>query len=113
MTSGYHEPSNERSRHLISSILVTDIIPSPMGISAIGPGRYFLFVQFSVSSLQHRPERVQISLDLVKIFRRNFFPRHFERSPELFPKLSELFLVHHMLLGNEWISPILWMTDLC
>ena len=70
-----------------------------MGIPAVGPDGHFLFVQFAVSPLQHRAELDKIALNLVEILRRNLLPLRFQRSPELFPKLSELFLIHHVLLG--------------
>ena len=70
-----------------------------MGIPAVGPDGHFLFMQFAISPLQHRAELGQIALNLVEILLRNFLPFRVQRSPELFPKLPELFLIHHVLLG--------------
>jgi hypothetical protein len=70
-----------------------------MGIPAVGPVRHLLFVQLTVSSLQDRAKLGEIALNLIEILHRDLRPRVFQWSPELFPELSELLLIHHLLLG--------------
>src|SRR5688572_1664456 len=74
-----------------------------MGIPSVRPDGHFLFVQFAISPLQHRAELAKIGLNLVEILRRYLRPIVFQRSPELFPKLPELFLIHQCSLVRIWI----------
>jgi hypothetical protein len=99
------EPMDEQLGHWLR-IFVTGIISGPMRISAVGPGDYCLFVQLTVSALQYGAEPGKVALNLVEIFRRNFLPLHLQRTLELFPKLPELFLIHHvapwLVNGSYW-----------
>src|SRR5687767_11615386 len=81
------------------SVFVTCIISRPMGIAAVGPDGHLVFVHFAISPLQYRAELGKIALDLLEVLRRNLLPLRFQRSPQLVPKLPELFLIHHLLLG--------------
>jgi hypothetical protein len=96
-----HEDGMARSRCLWFGILVsrTHIVSGPAGIPAVDPGHDRILLCLAVPFLKHAAKRGEIALDLEKILLRNLLLLRLEGRFELGPELSELFLIHDVLLG--------------
>src|SRR5512146_1485341 len=94
------EDGMARSLCLWFGILVsrTHIVSGPGGIPTVDPGHNLIFLCLAIPFLKYVAKRSEIALDLEKILIRNLLPLRLEGRFELGPELSELFLIHRVLL---------------